>query len=629
MFVIEVIPLTKSPLHDTLSYFSSTAYPIGALVRIPIRNREIHGVVIKSETVSATRAALRAATFSLRKLDVQTAYTALSPQLIETARELATRYVGTVGTILFHLLPPEIRSGEIAPPHTHHVTVSETHTPETILAHREDRFLTYRSLAREVFAHSGSLLCVVPSSIEADTLFSLLSPGIEDRIILLSSTRTKREMRQAFETLADFSKSKLIIATPSYAVIERHDITTVVIEHARSPFYKDRERPYLDMRDVLKIHARITGRRIIFGDLLLRSEEEAYRREDLYHTIGPIPKRIDLPGILSVVSMATGTERGTPFKLFSDEVLTALKDERKKKGRVFLFAARRGLAPVVSCVDCGHIFRSPESGAPFSLLRMKKGEVEERWFVCSVSGHRERAADTCPACGSWRLRERGIGIQHVHDELSSILQDPVILFDHITASTYKKAKFLRDRFYSTKGAVMIGTHMALPYLTHPITMSAIVNMDALYATPTWRLQEENLALLLALREVTHGTVFVQTRTTPDDTLLRHARHGTIEQFYTEELELRKTFNYPPFTVFIHLTWQGTPEETRAVEKRVQETLAAYTPSFYTAPPTGGTVVTAYCLVRVAATDWPLEKLRLALGTLPPSIRIVINPDRIV
>ena len=33
--------------------------------------------------------------------------------------------------------------------------------------------------------------------------------------------------------------------------------------------------------------------------------------------------------------------------------------------------------------------------------------------MCSTSGERIRAHDTCTACGSWRLKERGIDTLHI------------------------------------------------------------------------------------------------------------------------------------------------------------------------------------------------------------------------
>jgi primosomal protein N' len=630
MFVITVIPLRRGVTLDALSYFSAIAYEEGSIVTIPVRNSSALGLVTGKSEVSTAKTALRAATFSLRKLPVQHTVHMLGDAYIKTARDLSVQYASSIGSVLYSLLPPEIRNGEIAIPHTHHVPPHTEYTPQVLEAKKSDRYLAYRSLVRETFAHSGSVLIVVPSSIEADEVRTVLAHGIEDRVILLSTACTKSEIKKAFEKLEDFSKAKLIVTTPTYALIERHDITTVVIEHARSSYYKELTRPYLDYRDVLSIHARHSGRKLLFADILPRTEEEALRRSDTYATYSEAPKRIELPGALSVVDMNPKEGADTSaFSLFSPEVIGAIKETHKKKGRMFLFAARRGLAPLVACMDCGYIFRSKESGAPYSLIRTMKDGVEERWFVCSASGERVRASGTCDACGSWRLRERGIGIQQVYDELhKQFPKIPVILFDHITAKTYKKALFLRDTFYGTKGVILLGTHMTLPYLTEPVDLSVVVNMDALLATPTWRLEEENLALLLRLREVTNGDVFAQTRA-PEVATLTLARHGYVENFYTEELALRKSFSYPPFATFIHLTWQGAPEVVKKIETDVTTLLKDYPLSVYQNPTSTKESPIMYGLIRVPAHEWPNEKLGRLLRALPPSIRIVINPDRIV
>ncbi len=630
MFVISVIPLKRGITLDTLTYFGSQDYPKGTIVTIPIRNSATLGLVTDSQEVSAAKTALRAATFSLRKLPVQETTNVLSNALTKTAEELSAYYASPIGVVLYNLLAPEIRNGDLPFPHTHHITENTPHpTPETLLGTRVERYRTYRSLVRETFAHSGSVLIVVPTSIDAETLRQEITTGIEDRVILLTSVRTKTELGRAYTALEDFSRTKLIIATPGHAMIERHDITLTIIEHARSPYYKELNRPYIDYRKALRIHARHTGRRILFGDLLLRTEEEAKRRNEQYSTLGETPRRVELPGKLEVVSMKRNEDTKEPFALFSNQVIEAIKEVRKKKGRVFLFAARRGLAPLVACVDCGFIFRSKESGAPYSLIRTMKNGVEERWFVCGTSGERVRASDTCSACGSWRLKERGIGIQQVYDELHKLFPTiPTILFDHITARTYKKATFLRDTFYKTKGSILLGTHMAVPYLNDTVDLSVIVNMDALLATPTWRLGEENLSLLLGLREITKGTVFVQTRT-PETDVLTYARQGTVEQFYTEELALRKTFNYPPYSTFIHLTWQGSPEVVKKIETEVTAILSEFPLSTYQNPTAPANTPIMYGLIRIPTTEWPHQKLSALLRTLPPSIRIVINPDRII
>jgi primosomal protein N' (replication factor Y) len=267
-------------------------------------------------------------------------------------------------------------------------------------------------------------------------------------------------------------------------------------------------------------------------------------------------------------------------------------------------------------------------------VRTVRDGAEERWFVCPVSGARERAADVCPECGSWRLRQRGIGIQHVHDELAKELPGvPLIVFDHTTANTYKKASFLCRKFYETKGAVMIGTQMALSYLAESVDQSVVVSQDALRATPTWRREELTLSVLLQLRERTKGTVYVQVRGNADDDskddLIEYARSGALERFYNEEIPLRQQFDYPPFAHFVHLTWQGSAETVRKIEEAVRETLADMPFQYYGAPPAHAEAQVRYGLLRVAPAKWPDKSAVEALRRLPPSVRIVMNPDRIV
>lgn len=630
MFVISIAPLKRGVSADVLSYFSSIAYKEGTLVRAPVRQTTVLGLVTKSEEVSTAKTALRAATFSLKRLPPQSDMVSIGEAYVNTAKELGFHYASSLGTILYNLLPPEIRDGDIPLPHTHHVAHAEKHPPHIMQAQKKDRYVQYRSLVRETFAHAGSVLLVVPASISAEEIKDELGVGIADRVIVLTSTMTKSELKKAYTHLDDFSKTKLIIATPSHALIERHDITLVIVEQSRSSYYKELNRPYLDYRDVLTIHAKHTGRKIILADILPRAEEEKKRRDDIYMTQGETPKRIAFASKLEIIDTTKPTQDiQTAFTLFSTAVISAIKDVRKRKGTVFLFTARRGLAPLIYCADCAYIFRSKASGAPYSLIRTKHNETEERWFVCGVSGEKVRASDTCPSCGSWRLRERGIGIQQVYDELDRHLPNaPIILFDHLTARTYKKALFLRDTFYKTRGAILLGTHMAVPYLTKPIQLSVVVNMDALLATPTWRLEEENLSLLLALRERSTERLMIQTRT-PNAEVLSHAKSGTVEQFYSEELALRKTYHYPPYVTFIHFTWQGLSEETKKIEDEMHKILAEYPLTTYPHPAPSSTEPIMYGLLRIPSTAWPDTKLRGLIRQIHPSVRIVVNPDRIV
>lgn len=629
MFVIEVIPLVRGVHIESLSYFSATNYTEGSFLKVPVRGRQVPAVVIHTHPVSNAKTSLKAATFSLRKLPEQKAMGSLPEPILATARELSKEIPAKTGALLYHFLPPDIRSGSFSYPTTPFQKNNEETTPQMLQGGNKERFVEYKSHIRTTFAHRGSVLFVVPTTNDVLYAKSMLDTGIADRIVLFHSAQTKKQRTESYEEFSDLSTAKLIITTPSHAYLDRTDLLTIIVEAAGSKHYCSRTRPYLDHRDALKHYAKAAGRSIILGDLVLRTEDEYYRREDKYLTLGEHAKRIAFPSPMTVIKQSNKRTLETPFTLFSDETIKNIKTTLEGRGSVLLYTARRGLAPVVACYDCGHIFRCPDSHTPYSLMRTHKNGKEQRWFISRTSGKRVEAADVCSECGSWRLRERGIGIQYIEDEFKTLFPDTKqIIFDHTTATTHKKALDLTDKFYNEKGSVMIATPMCLQYLNKPIDISVITSLDATRAIPSWRADEELFSTLMRLRELSSKNLIIQTRSDVDD-LMIYASRGALERFYDDELSLRKMIKYPPYSVFILLTWQGNHMSVTKTEESVHAAVIQYQPHFYSDPASTSKKTIRHCLIRFKKTDWPHEECLNTLKRLPPHIAIKINPDRIV
>lgn len=640
MFVIEVMPLGRGMPLAGLSYFSKDPYPRGTLLSIPIRKKIGQGVVMSSEPVPLAKAAVRSAGFLLRRLPSQETVESLSPSLLAAVEELAEYYASRPGAVLFSLLPKEIKNGTVP------ILIPEKGDPageysyEVFQTLEEERIIAYRSLVRSSFAEHKSIVFAAPTIASAEYLFATLADGIPGRAFLLHGEAGAKKIRSAYAALGERTHPVLIVATPQYAFLSAEGAGTVILEHSRSFGYRAHERPYLDFRHAFAVLARRRGLRLITADTLIRTEDEfllrappeaeppaGYARGAL--PFDEHPKRLALAGTLKVLPMRETPDGHTLFPLFSDILFEQIEKIRTARGRTFIFCARRGLAPVVVCLDCGEILRDPQSGSPLALHRSAPAPGgsgrEERWLVSSVSGYRRRTDDLCPHCGSWRLRERGIGIQHVYDELVKILgEKDIFLFDHQTASTHKKGAAIIEQFYARRKTILLGTALALPYLHAPVQLSAVVSLDALRAIPSWRQEEESLGILLALREKTHGFVFVQTRSEEHE-LLRHARSGTTGAYYAEELVSRRQFHYPPYSVFIHLTWhKGEPD---MLTPEITERLGPFDIALY-GPPSDNEKI-GYGLLRVPHEEWPRDDIVDALRALPPSVRVIINPDRIV
>lgn len=630
MFVIQVTPLIRGTQLESLSYFSSIEYQVGSFIEVPIRGKKQNAIVTETRPVSSTKTALKAATFSLRKLPNQLDPVILPQSIRQTAATLTEKYPAAEGSILFALLPPDIRNGSRLYPRTDNQQQTEETTPQLLTARIDERYITYQSFIRSTFAQHGSILLVVPSAVDVGYAVKALGHGIEDRLVAFSPTQTKRQRDASYSKLADTTSAKLIITTPTHAYLERSDLLAIVIEQAASSHYITRQRPYLDHRDALITYAKVSGRSILLGDTVPRTEDEVRRRTDQYLTYGEEVKRIAFTAPLSIISQKDRPKPDVPFTLFSDELVTSVERALESRGHVFFYAARRGLSPVVACIDCGHIFRCPDSNTPYSLIRTEKNGEEERWFVSSTSGRRVRAADVCSHCGSWRLRERGIGIQTVYDEWKALLPNTdITLLDTVTAPSAKQAEKIANNFFKQRSGVLIGTQIALPFLSRGVDVSAIISLDAARTIPTWRADESLFRLLLRLRECTAKEVLVQTRT-ETDALLIHATRGAIERFYDDEITLRQMVQYPPYNTFILLTWTGTKESVHELQKPIDVILAPYEAQIYNNPNSTPKKTDRHALVRVPETEQAkLPEIIAQLRTLPPYIKVEIDPERIV
>jgi len=630
MFTIEVIPLARSTTLESLTYFSSISYEIGTLVKIPVRGRQLSGVVIGCTNVSNTKTALKAATFSLRKLPIQKEIKNLPKTLVETMKAVSLSTAVSIGSVVFSLLPTEIREGETPYPESGVPLSDEESVPQVLTATLEDRIIHYRSLIRGAFAGRGSVLLVVPSAPTATRLVKELNTGIEDRVVFFTGRQGKRERAKAYKDFADQSKTKLIITTPSHAYLDRVDITTIIVEEAASSHYRQQTRPYLDHVELLKLWAKETKRQIILGDVLPRTEDEYKRREDIYHTVGEFPKRINNGCAIRIIKAKDKPNGETPFALFAPEVTKRIASTLEGRHNVFIHAAHRGLAPVVACIDCATVMRCPDSGTPYSLLRTYDTfGNEKRWFVSGTSGKRVPAFDVCSNCGSWRLRERGIGIQYIVGELKELFPEKeLIVFDHTTASSHKKAKDLAKRIADEKGVLVVGTNMVVSYLQSEFHLSIVSSVDAARSLPTWRADEQFFRLMLQIAELTSQEMLIQTRRETDD-LLTYVTRGAIERFYEDELTLRDQLKYPPFSTFILLTWQGSSEAVAKIEAMLKVVLQDFSSQsqIYTNPHSQDVnKKTRHCLLRVSGD---IDGLSAILRQLPPMISVKVNPDRIV
>jgi len=632
MFVVEIMLLGANAGQASYSYFSTVSYEKGTILSVPMRSKLEDGVVLASTEAHTLKTALRAATFSLRKLPIQDNPPQLSKELMETA-ELESDYLGaSLGATLRALLPEDEFQLQL---YTKKDTAIEmpvrsSREPSILSDGTHGRTVTLKGIVRESFANKESVLIVAPTRAECERIHRDLKPGIIDRTVLVGSGFGKRRKEDAVEAITESTQPILIISTPAYAHIARADIGTIILENSRAVGYKARRRPYIDFSHSLSTFAKLIRAKLILADNIPKTEQ-VYRVEEESKNSEAVPLHRLVPnGTVRIVEQQKDNDSRQPFKLFAPETIATIEHTLADNGRVFIFCARKGLSSIVGCIDCGTILRDPQTDSPLSLHSTMEDGVEKRWFYSAQSGYRKPASDLCPSCGGWRLRERGVGVQSVVRDLADYFPKKTpLLFDSTTASSHKKARAIEAAFFEGGGSILVGTSFALPYISQAVDLSVVSSLDSLLALPSWRQAEDSLGTLLTLREKTLHTVIVQTRHTVASDILADAVSGDTVAFYTRELALRKEYQYPPFSTFVLLSYKGKKAMLTQIEKDLGNTFNDSAPQFYGMPFSEEGLFTRHALMRFPANEWPRKDVSERLRALPPYIKLEINPDRIV
>lgn len=401
-------------------------------------------------------------------------------------------------------------------------------------------------------------------------------------------------------------------------------------ENARS--YKLQARPYLDMRYFTEKFAEENKIRIIFGDLLLRTETiYRYKNAELVE-VAPLKFRSLSTSSQEIIDMKeikkpdeNGIER-VEFKIISPKLETLLKENIQNNEHMFVFVGRRGLSPSTVCADCGTIVICNSCGAHTIL---HKSSVEN-FFLCHKCGERRSALEKCRNCSGWRLTTLGIGAELVEKEIEDMFPEQKIFkINTDVTPTHKKAVAEIEKFYSAPQGILVGTEMALLYLSEKISNSAVVSIDSFFSIPDFRINEKVLNILLKIRSVTDKNLLIQTRDSKQK-IFEYAVRGNLVDFYKEELEDRKALNYPPFSILVKVNIVGTKAEVMEAVEKLQKFIEPYEIDIFPAfiPQSKGKY-SVNGVVKIKKEEWPNEKLLGIFKTLPPSYSVNVDPESLL
>ena len=581
--------------------------------------------------MAEAKAEIKEAPFATKKIEKIKATTLFNGDFISTIEKAATYFATSAGSILNATIPKAIieNADKIK------VDIKDCQRDRlseklVIQSDDEERFATYKSLIREEFARGFSVYFCLPTIQDIKKAYEKLAKGIEQYTIVLHGLLTKKEQIDLWNKACAENHPVLIIATGSFFGIARSDLGTIIIDKENARAYKSPIRPFLDFRILAEILAEKIKAKIIFGDLLLRTETVFRHNNNELFEVAPLKFRSLTTGESRIINMKeilpekTSKENREPkFKLFSEEFCDLIKTNQTLDENMFVFVARRGLFPTTACADCGTLVICQTCGAPTVLHKASS----ENFFLCHRCGEHRSALEKCRNCQSWRLATFGIGIEGVEQELKERFPNlKIFKLDSDSAKTHKKALEIVSKFYSSPGSVLLGTEMALLYLKENLANSAVVSMDSFFSIPDFRINEKIMNILLKIRSLTSRKLIVQTRNI-EQPIFRYATSGNLADFYRDEIKDRENLKYPPFSLPIKITLSGDKKTVLAGMENLQKIMTPYEAEVFPAfiPGLHGKF-SMHALIKIERNQWIDKILLEKLKSLPFGYIVNVDPD---
>ncbi len=645
MYIVTVIPLTKSVQKDYLTYFTAENIGLGSIVSVPVRLKFIDALVVAIDDVRDVRGDIRGADFELKKVEKVKGQAPFDENFFQ-ACELMKEYTASTTGQIIDVLLPQVLVNNIKDLEKLGTTLVKNDTglkQEKLIfqALLPDRISWYRTLIREAFAKKQSVFICVPTRYDIEQFKNAFTKGIEQYVYAFHSELAKKNLLSSYNKCITEEHPVLIIGTGMFLSIPRHDIKTVIVEHESSDSYKQFVRPFVDIRTFAELLTSVNRTKLILGDTLLRPET-LHRHEigELGEVASPLFRLPEVERQLVIDMKEEINEKGQKsFAVLSDTVRKMLGYAIEHKESVFLFSVRKGLAPVTVCNDCGHTLLCPDCSTPVVLYGKKQRSANkdegQRIFMCNKCGRKEATETRCPYCESWNLNPLGIGTDRINEEIRKIFPEAnIIQIDKENTPTESEARKAIEIFYKTPGSILIGTEMAFSYLREHVTHSAIISLDGLLSIPSFNITQKILHIIEKLHYFTERNLIIQTRNS-ENLILKHILSGNVLPLYREDLVERKRFGYPPFKRLIKITFSGTARDTEKARGFLDQVLNEYDPQIFSA--FVGRVRGEYItntIIKIDPKIWPLTgeeggkdiKLSEALSALPPQFAINVDPE---
>lgn len=417
----------------------------------------------------------------------------------------------------------------------------------------------YMRCIEEALQAGRQAITLVPEISLTPQMVRLYRERFGDRVAVLHSRMSGGERYDEWTRIEE-GKATVVLGTRSAVLAPVAGPGLVIMDEEHEWSYKQEEAPRYHARAVALYRTQKHRGVLLLGSATPSLESYCRALPGGVYELLKLENRIEgrsMPAV-RVVDMREETRAGNGG-IFSRLLLAKLRERLHNKEQTIIFLNRRGLNTMVVCRECGSVSRCPRCDVSMTY------HADDR-LRCHYCNYGIRAPRVCPECRGRQVGYFGTGTQRVEKELAAALPEARVLrMDADTTTRKGSHRQILETFSSGGADVLVGTQMITKGLDLPgVTLVGVINADITLHMPDFRAAERTFQLLAQVSGRTGrgdlpGEVLIQTYS-PDHYAVRSAAGHDFLQFFRQELQLRKTMGYPPFSKMVRFLVYGRDEE---------------------------------------------------------------------
>jgi primosomal protein N' (replication factor Y) len=414
----------------------------------------------------------------------------------------------------------------------------------------------YSQLIWEYINIGKQVLFLLPEIALTTQLLSRLRSFFGNKVAVFHSKYSNNERVEVWnQVLQNSPKAQVVIGARSAIFLPFSDLGLVIVDEEHETNFKQTDpAPRYHARDAVTVLAKFHKAKVLLGsatpclETYYNVQNQKYGLVELFQRYNNAP----LPEVV-LVDLKDKYFRKQMKGHFSDVLIEEISTSLSLGEQVILFQNRRGYAPLLECMTCGHVPQCPNCDVSLTYHKFKNQ------LRCHYCGHSIAKPTNCHQCSSVDLTTKGFGTEQIELELATLFPNKKIqrMDQDTTRGKFGYEKII-DKFQNREVDILVGTQMLAKGLDFDnVSLVGILNADNMLYFPDFRAFERSYQMMAQVsgragRADKKGKVVIQTYN-PNHNTIQQVTHNDYLGMFKEQLYERQIFNYPPYYRLIKIT----------------------------------------------------------------------------